>query len=100
VRLNLVAELEQIDAQAHRLALARHVDRIESPAVDRAWDTAVDRVAALAAYADNLRGLSGPANPVRESDLLAGSAGDELALERLAALTEFLEATRSAEPGG
>jgi hypothetical protein len=99
VRLDLVAELDQIDAQAHRIALARHVDRSDSPAVDQAWDTAVDRVAALASYADNLRGLSGPANPARESDLLAGSAGDELALERLAALTVFLDAGRG-EPFG
>jgi hypothetical protein len=95
VRLNLGAELDQIDEQAHRIALARHVDRSGSPAVDAAWESALNRVAALSAYADGIGGLSGPANQARESDLLAGSAGDELALERLAELTVFLDAGRS-----
>lgn len=105
VRLDLGAELDQIDEQAHRVAVARHqpgaVPGAGAPAVERAWDIAVNRVAALVAFADNLDEAAavGRDEPVRDTDLLAGSALDELAMERLAALTVYLDATRG-EPFG
>lgn len=102
VRLDLAAELDQIDEQAHRIATARAgtgpVGPGIDPAADAAWDAAVDRVAALTAYANELDGyaqrrreeLARQGDPVRDTDLLAGSARDELAFEHLLALTLFL----------
>ncbi|HVU92572.1 MAG TPA: hypothetical protein VHC23_10080, partial [Jatrophihabitans sp.] len=100
VRLDLAAELDQIDEQAHRIAAARTATGpvTADPAVDRAWEAAVDRVAALTAYANELDGYAQRrreeqarlGDPVRDTDLLAGSAQDELALEQLYALTLFL----------
>jgi hypothetical protein len=102
VRLDLAAELDQIDEQAHRIAAARTATGpvTADPAVDRAWEAAVDRVAALTAYANELDGYAQRrreeqarlGDPLRDTDLLAGSAQDELALEQLYALTLFLTA--------
>src|SRR4051812_17468865 len=104
VRLDLAGELDQIDEQAHRIATARANTGPVGPgtdtAVDAAWDAAVDRVAALTAYANELDGyaqrrreeLARQGDPVRDTHLLAGSAQDEIALEHLLALTMFLTA--------
>jgi hypothetical protein len=59
-RLDLGAELDQLDEQAHRIAVARHpaggrVSVGRSPAIDSAWESALTRVATLTAYADQLR---------------------------------------------
>jgi hypothetical protein len=101
LRLDLVAELDQIDDQAHRIAVARQRQPGADPVLDEAWESTVDRVAALSAYADNLDGLAEAhaaainrlgGDPVRDSDLLAGSTRDQFALEQLYALTLFLTA--------
>lgn len=102
LRLDLIAELDQIDEQAHRIAVARQQQHgAPDPVLDQAWDALVDRVAALTAYADNLDGLGAAqaaainrlgGDPVRDSDLLAGSTRDRLALEQLYALSLFLDA--------
>jgi hypothetical protein len=107
VRLDLAGELDQIDEQAHRIATARAATGAvtEDPAVDRAWDAAVDRVAALTAYANELDGYARRrrdeqarlADPVRDTDLLTGSAQDELAFQQLYALTLFLTAQNPAD---
>jgi len=94
VRLDLAAELDQIDEQAHRIADAR----ANGADVGAAWDAALDRVAALTAYANELDGYAqrrraelARQDPVATEQLLAGTAGDQLALEQLAALTAFLD---------
>jgi hypothetical protein len=104
VRLDLAAELDQIDQQAHRIAVARQgtgaVAAGSAPAIDAAWSAALDRVAALTAYANQLDGyaqrrreeLARSGDPVRDADLLAGSVQDEIALTQLVALTTFLAA--------
>ena len=102
LRLDLAAELDQIDDQAHRIAVARQQPAGGAdPVVEQAWESTVDRVAALTAYADNLDGLAAAqtaainrlgGDPVRDSDLLAGSARDEFALEQLYALALYLNA--------
>src|SRR3954452_1114464 len=102
VRLDLATELDQIDEQAHRIAVARASTGAIGPgadrAVDAAWEAAVDRVAALTAYANELDGyaqrrreeLARQGDAVRDTQLLAGSARDEIAFEQLLALTLFL----------
>jgi hypothetical protein len=102
VRLDLVAELDQIEDQAHRIALARQQHTgVPDPVLEQSWDALVDRVAALTAYADGLDGLAAAraaaisnlgGDPVRDSDLLAGSTRDQMALEQLYALSLFLNA--------
>jgi len=102
IQLDLIFELDQIDDQAHRIALARQQQPgTTDPVLDQAWDAAVDRVAALTAYADNLDGLARSqqdainrlgGDPVRDSNLLAGSTQDQLAFEQLYALSMFLNA--------
>jgi hypothetical protein len=102
LRLNLIAELDQIDDQAHRIAVARQQHPSgPDPVLDQAWQALVDRVAALTAYADNLDGLAAAraaainnlgGDPVRDSNLLAGSTRDQMALEQLYALSLFLNA--------
>jgi hypothetical protein len=106
VRLDLAFELEQIDDQAHRIATASlgvgAVGPGTAPAVEAAWDAALNRVAALTAYANRLDGyeqrrreeLARQGDPVRDSDLLAGSVRDEIAFDQLAALTIYLSASR------
>lgn len=104
LRLDLGTELDQIDDQAHRIASARHagggVAPGTTPVIDAAWESALNRVAALTGYANRLDGyderrreaLAREGDPVRDSDLLAGSARDELAIDQLAALTVYLNA--------
>jgi hypothetical protein len=105
VRLDLGAELDQIDDQAHRVAMARHQQdgrALGDPtAVDAAWEAALNRVAALTEYANQISGhdarpteLIAQGDPVRDSTLLAGSARDEIALDQLVALTYYLNANR------
>jgi hypothetical protein len=104
VRLDLHAELDQIDEQAHRVAAARREHGGTAPVIEAAWETALNRVSALTAYAHQLAEYKGPAeltaqgDPVRDSDLLAGSVRDELALDQLAALTNYLDANRDRGP--
>jgi hypothetical protein len=100
IRLDLIGELDQIDEQAHRIAVARHQQPAgKDLAIETAWDAAVDRVAALTAYADSLDGLAAAqaaainrlgGDPVRDEGLLTGSAQDQFALEQLYALSLFL----------
>lgn len=105
IRLDLGVELDQIDEQAHRIAIARQQQQAAGPApdatiIDSAWESTVDRVAALCAYADTLDGA--PSAPivgerdhaVGNTDLLAGSALDELAGEQMLALWIYLDANR------
>src|SRR3954452_24348287 len=70
VRLDLAFELDQIDDQAHRIAVTRHAQGSVSPGAapvaDTAWEAALDRVAALSAYANELDG-----NAQRRRDELA-----------------------------
>jgi hypothetical protein len=111
VRLDLGAELDQIDDQAYRIASARTEHGTTSmgtaPVVDAAWEATLNRVAALTAYADHLDGydkqrseaLARQGDPVRDSDLMAGSVRDELALDDLVALTFYLSANRHDPPG-
>jgi hypothetical protein len=114
LQLDLASELDQIDDQAHRIASARHEHSPGSPpALDNtpvlrsAWEATVTRVAALTAYADELDGASARraeadalrGDPVRDSNLMAGSARDEMAAEQLIALTAFLSADRRTGEG-
>lgn len=105
IRLDLVAELDQVDDQAHRIAAARQEQPggpgVTDPVIEAAWDAAVDRVAALTAYADSLDGLAAAqaaainrlgGDPVRDQGLLTGSAQDQFALEQLYALSLYLNA--------
>jgi hypothetical protein len=105
IRLDLISTLDEIDDQAHRIAVARQQQpggpAGTDPAVDVAWDAAVDRVAALTAYADSLDGLAAAqaaaitrlgGDPVRDEGLLTGSAQDQFALEQLYALSLYLNA--------
>lgn len=103
IRLDLIAELDQIDDQAHRIAVARQAQpggaAATDPVAEAAWEAAVDRVAALTAYADSLDGLAAEqaaainrlgGDPVRDEQLMTGSAQDQFALEQLYALSLFL----------
>lgn len=105
VRIDVATELDEVDAQAARVADARYegssggiaLERPADPVVDEAWETLVTRVAALTCYADSLDGLAAgqmraPADPVRDADLLGGSFQDELAAQDLGALTYFFTA--------
>ena len=103
VRLDLAIELDQIDEQAHRIAAARvaaaPADPAADPALETAWSAALDRVAALTAYADELDGAARRqratmADPVRDGELLTGATLDGFALENLVTLTAFLGAMR------
>jgi hypothetical protein len=103
IRLDLGAELDQIDEQAHRIAVARQQQLAAQPApdaavIDRAWESTLDRVAALSAYADNLDGTApvsaAGTDAVGNSDLLTGSARDELAGQQMLALWTYLDANR------
>jgi hypothetical protein len=53
LRLDLAGELDQVDAQAFRIATARAAGS-RSRSLDSAWDAVLTRVAALAGYADRL----------------------------------------------
>jgi hypothetical protein len=78
-----------------------------APVVDAAWETTLTRVAALTAYANELDGadtkridaMTRQGDPVRDSDLMAGSVRDELAVDQLLALTLFLNANRPFDGG-
>jgi hypothetical protein len=92
-RLDLVAELDQIDEQAHRLAARADTDDV----VIHGRGALADRVAALFVYADELdRHARRAAADTDEADsvLLAGAARDELAAEHVRALTEELAVRR------
>lgn len=80
--LDLAAELDEIDAQAYRLAQA------EGEVHRQGWDALVDRVSALSDYADRLAVLeTEPAPTMDDPHLLAGSARDELATDHVRRLT-------------
>jgi len=103
VRLDLAVELDQIDDQAHRIAAARVAGTGDPAAMEVAWEAALDRVAALTAYAGELDGSARRqratmGDPVRDGDLLTGATLDGFALEHLVTLTAFLGAMRQGEP--
>ncbi len=110
LRLDLGNELDQIDDQAYRIAAARHEHGTaapgSAPVVDAAWEATLNRVAALTAYADRLDGydtqrveaLTRQGDPVRDSNLMAGSVRDELAIDELVALTYYLSANLDDPP--
>jgi hypothetical protein len=107
VRLDLATELDQIDDQAHRIAVARVAGAGDPAAEETAWAAVLDRVAALTAYADELDGsaqrqraaaAAAGGDPVHDGELLAGATLDGFALEHLLALTTFLGAQQQGEP--
>lgn len=98
LRLDLTAELDQIDAQAYRLATARPAGDAAEPA-GPAWHALIDRVVALERYADELAALDlrlaaraavEPDDAVPE--LAAGIVRDRYAAEDLRTLTDELRA--------
>lgn len=114
LQLDLASELDQIDDQAHRIASARHEHAPGVPpaqgtstVVESAWEATLTRVAALTAYADQLDGadtrrmqeMTRLGDPVRDSNLMAGSVRDEMAVDQLVALTLFLNANRGSGDG-
>jgi hypothetical protein len=115
LRIDLAAELDQIDAQAVRIVQARPdgrgggqgISQPVSPAVDAAWETTLTRVAALTCYADSLDKLAAReasaiarlGDPVRDSELLTGSVQDEIAVDELAALMFFVDAGGAGRDG-
>ena len=98
IRLDLVTELDEIDAQAYRLAQSH-----EHPDVHRqGWDALVDRVSALSAYAERLVALENvPASGVADDDaaahLLAGAVRDELATDQVRGMTRDLPEITSSD---
>jgi len=95
IRLDLLAELDDIDAQAHRLAeLREQAGDHPADVLTQGWDALVDRVSALSAYADRLAALeSTPAVAPTDdtaTQLLAGSVRDELASDHVRGLTRDL----------
>jgi hypothetical protein len=104
IRLDLVTELDDIDAQAYQLAELRsrtggqgHHEEV----LRQGWDALVDRVSALSNYADRLAGLAPELARRAEADraahaddaaarLLAGSVRDELASDQVRGLTRDL----------
>jgi hypothetical protein len=108
-RLNLGAELDQIDEQAIGLALLRAqlTSGVQVPgdqravAVEQGWQRLVDRVAGLAVYADRLAGVQQRlARQAAEYEasyadgtvarLVAGAVRDELATDTLRSLSDEL----------
>lgn len=88
--LDLAAELDEIDAQAYRLAQA------DGELHRQGWDALVDRVSALSDYADRLAALeTEQALTVDDPHLLAGSAGDELATDHVRRLTREINPPES-----
>jgi hypothetical protein len=108
VRLDLFVELDEIDARAYELAAFRHrlcsrpADVQHGHVLEHSWHALVDRVAALAAYADRLAVLdSRPAETLTEDEvarLAAGWAGNELAAEQVRALTAELPSELPSTP--
>lgn len=98
IRLDLVTELDEIDAQACRLAQLR-----DHPDVHRqGWDALVDRVSALSDYADRLTAMveqqaTRTAPDDEAARLLAGSVRDELATDQVRSLTRDLPEITSSE---
>ena len=109
-RLNLGAELDQIDEQAIGLAVLRAQVAAGVPvpgdqravAVEQGWQRLVDRVAGLAVYADRLASVQQRlARQAAEYEatyaegtvarLVAGSVRDELAADTLRSLSEELD---------
>jgi hypothetical protein len=88
IRLDPANELAEIDLRAYELAVLRRQlgDRRDAVLGD-SWTALVDRVAALAIYAERLRELE--TEPEAEladehvARLMAGAAGDELAAGRV-----------------
>lgn len=118
VRLDLIAELDQVDARArdiadlrHRLAaIAAHPEDTHAAALAASWQALVERVAVLLLYAGRLtaqgqelthRAEQADADLLagRVDELVAGAVHDELAAARLHDLAEdlrYLELTNSA----
>ena len=92
-QLDLLAELEQLDVQAFRLAHA-------GTAPGEVWLALVDRVAALHGYAGRLDELGRePEAGEPDPGLLTGAAHDELAADRVHALAAELAARRITTSG-
>ena len=108
VRLDLFVELDEIDARAYELAAFRHrlssrpVDVQHGEVVEHSWHALVDRVAALAAYAERLVSLdSRPAETLTDDELArlaTGWAGNELATDQVRALTAELPTALPSTP--
>jgi hypothetical protein len=84
VRLDPANELAEIDRRAYELAvLRRQLGDRRDTVLEGSWTALVDRVAALAIYAERLRELeTEPAAELADEHvtrLMAGAAGDELA---------------------
>jgi hypothetical protein len=97
IRLALNFELDEIDAQARQIAVARSA-RPGDPVAEQAWSASVDRVAALRRYAEQLEVLSSQLGlPAlrgladrSSGQLLQGSVQDQYATERTHELTAEL----------
>lgn len=95
IRLDPAGELAEIDLRAYELAvLRRQLGDRRDPVLTGSWMALVDRVAALAIYAERLRELETepPAELADEhvARLMAGAAGDELAAGHVHDLTSEL----------
>ncbi len=99
--LDLGAELDHIDIQAYRIALARQTaGPHEPPGVAAAWTAAVDRAAALTAYANQLDGLQARTEEMfarnretlREGGLDSTLSLGDVGEDELLALSIFLQA--------
>ena len=102
IRLDLAAELDDIDAQAYRLAeLREQAGTQHTDVLDQGWNALVDRVSALSDYADRLAALETEAGEPADDDaagrLLAGAASDELASDQVRGLTHDLPAITNSE---
>jgi hypothetical protein len=116
IRLDLVAELDAIDGRAfeladlcHRLGVpGRSADDTYGAVLTRSWEALVDRVAALATYADRLHVLDAELTDRARAQrralaeaqverLVTGWAGDELAADQVRDLAGDLGFT-SGEP--
>src|SRR5262249_32836326 len=97
IRLDLTVELDEIDEQAHRIAVVRH-QLGETPV---GWLALVERVAALSLYANRLLVLEGELARQEAADRAgmvelsaaaraAGAVRDELATEHVRALADEL----------
>jgi hypothetical protein len=98
IRLDPAAELAEIDLRAYELAvLRRQLGGRRDTVLTGSWTALVDRVAALAIYAERLQELDTepPAELADEhvARMLAGAAGDELAADHVRGLAGELPAT-------
>jgi hypothetical protein len=105
LHLDLGAELDQLDDRAHRIAVAHCEDRATRPGgaqlLEAAWQAALDRVAVLTAYADEMdeydrrraTALAARADPP------AGPPDGELPTGRMVMLAAYLNTPQVDPPG-